>query len=62
MSNGKGMGILGLIFGLIGAGLGGYAFVTVISIPEPDALQEPVILNSWYLNYSDGISLPQIWP
>jgi hypothetical protein len=65
---GKGLGVAALIFGLIGAGLGGYVFVANTFFPSTG--ESPSIQDTWFIydvgpcklgdfvyNYFDPISL-----
>lgn len=54
---GKALGISALIFGLIGAGLGGYVFVTSIVFPTVEITETPSIQNTWFINKTTQCTL-----
>jgi hypothetical protein len=54
---GKGLGIAALIFGLIGAGLGGYVFVTNTLFPPTGVVESPSIQDTSFIYYTNALTL-----
>ena len=54
---GKALGISALILGLIGAGLGGYVFVTTTIFPMVGITDMPSVQNTWFINKTTSSTL-----
>jgi hypothetical protein len=54
---GRALGISALILGLVGAGLGGYVFVTNTIFPMVGITESPSVQNTWFIQTEAGREL-----